>query len=415
MQKTFFKFVTFELVERIARFRLLLQECEDSLLESSPMLYRRLQAEAADLQAHLLTHKPVLNRLFADAATSGKQAAELPEALLDEIYPRLCALSRFLLTSRKLDVEPETYLFLKDVLPPDWLKEEGEQTVFLQEEGFALPQGEPLAGVLLDHLSVLQKNNPLAWVGLARTFSHKLVANASLVESLKLDTRKIAGCPVETLLAHGISLRLLGPAYYFHALTEAVFRRDEAFLQAVEPALFYGLNHLNFTHKSLVILHEACDRSGMRDEAPPLAEESLAALYRGVEKLVPSKYAFQEKHLERAIALQERLGQGTLISSTPLYPVEEVVEKLNAQREKGELSIYDLLSQMTEYPHTPREIVNAGWLYKMERGAVWLYSALNEENQDGFDRLMERVDYQDHLLRKSIETSEVHRVLLCNA
>jgi hypothetical protein len=70
---------------------------------------------------------------------------------------------------------------------------------------------------------------------------------------------------------------------------------------------------------------------------------------------------------------------------------------------------------MTEYPHTPREIINAGWLHKMERGPVWLYATLNEEDDAGFNRILEVLDYQDHLLRKSIEVSEVHRVLLCNA
>lgn len=415
MQKTFFKFVTFDLVERVARFRLLLEECGESLHESSPVLYERLKEEAAGLEASVLAHKPALNKLFSDNV-AGKQATPLPEAMLDEIHPRLCELSRLLLPLRKLDVEAETYLFLKDVLPHEWLKEGGEQTVFLQGEGAEPSTEGVLSGVLIDALSVLQKNNPLAWVGLADSFARQLVSGASVVESLKLDAKKVAGVPVETLLVHGVNLRLMGPAYYFHALTEAVFRRDERFFQVVEPALFYGLNHLNFTHKSLVIVHEACERSGLKPEgAVEPAEETLAAVFRAVEKLVPSKYAFQEKHLERAIHLQERLNQGTLLSSTPLYPVEEVVEKLNAQRQAGELSIYDLLSQMTEYPHTPREIVNAGWLHKVERGPVWLYATLNEENQDGFERLLELVNYQDHLLRKSIETSEVHRVLLCNA
>jgi hypothetical protein len=69
---------------------------------------------------------------------------------------------------------------------------------------------------------------------------------------------------------------------------------------------------------------------------------------------------------------------------------------------------------MTEYPHSPREVVNAGWLHKVERGPVWLYSILNEDREEGFEKVLELLNYQDHLLRKSIEVSEVHRVLLCS-
>jgi hypothetical protein len=218
------------------------------------------------------------------------------------------------------------------------------------------------------------------------------------------------------LLQHAIHLRLLGPAYYFFALSEAFFAQDDDFLQFTEPALFFGLNHQNFTHKSLVILHEACERSkpDLKTALLPLPEETLAAVYRAVEKAIPTKFAFQDRHMERALPLQERIGRGVLLSSSPLYPVGEVAEKLNKTRGREDFSIYDPLSMMTEHPHSPREIVNAGWLHKVERGPVWLYSALNEEQGQGFDRVLELLDYQDGLLRKSIEVSEVHRVLLCS-
>jgi hypothetical protein len=88
---------------------------------------------------------------------------------------------------------------------------------------------------------------------------------------------------------------------------------------------------------------------------------------------------------------------------------------LRKKRDQEDFSIYEPLGMMTEVPHNPREIINAGWLHKMERAPVWLYSALNEEDGGGFTRVLDVINYQDHLLRKSIEVSEVHRVLLCNA
>jgi hypothetical protein len=429
MQKTFLKFVVFELVERIVRYRLLLDECDDSLQKSAPGLKQSLRQEADALEERLLSQKVLLNKLFSEGgAGNSKQAPAGLEPLIEEIYARLGQISRLLIHLKPLEVESETLLFLKDILPHELIKEAGEQSVFLSPEGDqeALPP-HLLSNVLVDTVSVLQKNNPLGWVGLTQGFSRHLLENASSLEALKLELLKsekkkqhagVTEALVESLLRHAVSLRLVGPAYYFHALSEAVFARDEAFLHFVEPALFYGLNHQNFTHKSLVIMHEACERSKPAQEsdsatAPPLAEEVLAQVFRTIEKLIPVKYAFQEKHMERAIYLQERLSQGVMLSSSPMYPVEEVSEVLESTRDREDFSIYAPLSMLTEYPHTTREIVNAGWLHKMERGPVWLYTILNEPHPQGFLKVSDLLSYQDHLLRKSIEVSEVHRVLLC--
>lgn len=440
MQKTFLKFIVFELVERIVRFRLLLDECGDALLLGSPELYRSLKREADQLETDILSHRTLLNRFFTEkAAPSGKQEPLGLGSGFSDIYTRLKTLSQVLTHIKTLELAPETHLFLRDVLPVELLcdlgKHAGEQSVFLVGEGQTdLCRGDLLDNVLIGSLSVLQKNNPLGWMGLTQPYSGYLLENASSLEALKLELRKTdkkKGASqwneslIDNLLGHAINLRLLGPAYYFHMLSEAVFaetiapQADQTFLNRFEPSLFYGLNHQNFTHKSLVILHEACERSkSTSDKAGSempvaLPEEVLANVFRAVEKLVPAKYAFQEKQMDCALQLQSRLRQGTLLSSTPHYPVEEVAENLNQTRDKKDFSIYTPLAMMTEYPHTPREIVNAGWLHKIERSPVWLYAILNEDREEGFEKVASLLSDQDHLLRKSIEVSEVHRVLLC--
>lgn len=431
MQKTFLKFMVFELVERIARFRLLLNECGDRLHESAPMLHQELKAEAERLEEQWMSHKVALNRLFSESGSAtGKQPASALDPAIDAIYSRLKQVSGILCQMKAFDLEPEMFLFLKDVLPAELTRDAGEQSVFLAPEGETRQPAHGLfSQVLMDSLSILQKNNPLSWVGLTQSYSHHLLENASSLETIKLDLLKgekkkqpagVTEALIESMLRHALNLRLLGPAYYFHALAEALFAKDETFLHFTEPALFFGLNHQNVTHKSLVILHEACERSKPplekdgEDALLPLSKETLANVFRAVEKLIPEKYTFQEKHLERAIQLQERLSQGTLLSSTSLYPVEEVSENLINTREQEGFSIYGPLAMMTEYPHSPKEIVNAGWLHKIERGPVWLYSILNEDREEGFEKVLELLNYQDHLLRKSIEVSEVHRVLLCS-
>jgi hypothetical protein len=315
---------------------------------------------------------------------------------------------------------------LKEALPTDLTQSAGEQSVLLTAENES-EKPVALPGVLFEPLSVLQKGNPLAWVMLTRAYSQYLIENSSALESMKLELKKadkkrgkesLSDTQTDGLLAHALNLRLLGPAYYFQSLADAVLTQDALFMQVVEPALFFGLNHQNFTHKNLVILHEACEKqreSATETGLEPLTEDVLANLFRAVEKAIPAKMAFQEKHFERAVQLRERLNEGVLLSSTSLYAISDVDEVLRKKRDQADFSIYEPLGMMTEVPHSPREIINAGWLHKMERAPVWLYSAFNEEDGNGFARVLDVINYQDHLLRKSIEVSEVHRVLLCNA
>src|SRR3712207_5519944 len=104
MQKTFLKFVVFELVERIARFRLLLNECADTLHESAPVLKQSLGKEADELEAQLLSHKTLLNKLFSE--TGGKQADVDITPVIAGIHGRLRELSKVLLHLNQLELPP---------------------------------------------------------------------------------------------------------------------------------------------------------------------------------------------------------------------------------------------------------------------------------------------------------------------
>jgi hypothetical protein len=314
MQKTFLKFTVFELLERVLRFQLLLNECVDTLHETAPVLKQALLAEADELENLLLSQKTQLNRLFAESA--GKQSPVALQTVFAETGQRLTQLTRTLLQLGRFTVEPETYLFLKEALPPELVKDAGEQSVILTADNQPV-QSYPLQGVLLDSLPLLQKGNPLAWVTLTQAYARYVLENSSVLETLKLELKKVgkkakenalSDEQMEQLLAAALSLRLLGPACYFQALADNVLAGNAFFLNVVEPALFFGLNHQNFTHKNLVILHEACEKQRnleTTDVPEPLSEEVLANLFRAIEKAIPAKMAFQEKHFERAIQLRE--------------------------------------------------------------------------------------------------------------
>jgi hypothetical protein len=470
MQKALLKFLVFELIERVARFRLLTQAAKEELSLQVPALYQALLREASNLEAFVLEQRSTLNRLFNDSPLHGQGLATNPRTqrdeavpeLLREVYTRLCPPSRLLAHLKNLQVEPETHLFLKDALAGVFShsKPVGELSVFLVPEGETKPFSGLSANlsapaILLQPLSILQKSNPLGWLVLCGSAVDSLIASSGVLENLKQELSRIrqkkSGAPssslrlpqsteetmTEELFRHAIHLRLIGPAYYFEVLSQTLLTGGTGLLKTLEPALFFGLNHQNFVHKSLVILHEACERSKVSESesvsfcSSVWSEEALAVIYRAAEKLIPAKWAFNEKQLNRAVQLRDRLGEGILISSSARYDLGEVSDKL---RQTGlgsssndgpdslanvsigsSLPIYEPLSMMTEYPHSPREIVNAGWLHKIDRGPIWLYSLLNEEPEVGFERLCALLQEQDTLLRKSIEVSQIHRVLLGSA
>lgn len=404
MQKTFLKFLLFELVERLVRFESLLDELAgtpDGLPnKTAPGLTRALQSQVDTLKEKTLADKAFLNKLFSEGELPA--GAKLKEALAHtvfESYTKLQELSRLLGQLYSRGPLPEISLFLADALPMELTQAAGEQALILEAE-WPEPAELALNGVLLERLSVLQRNNPLAWVTLGNAFAR----HHAQTHFAKADAE------TQALARHAVNLRLMGPAYYLQQVTDAFLKQDTAFLCHVEPALFYGLNHLNFVNKSLVILHESVEPALELLGGKPVKqkESALADLFRTAEKTLPEKYAFEARLFERILPLQQRLAQGVLLSGTAHFPVDEVEATLEHQRESDSLAIYDLLGMLTEYPHSPREIVNAGWLHKMERSPVWLYSV----TQDGFDTLKTLLDYQDHLLAKSIETSEVHRMLL---
>jgi len=429
MQKTFLKFVVYELIERIARFDRLLNDCADEPEKVSPGLVTALARQSLALKTQLLADQAFLNELFTDTPIPDNSMRHWLKDEFGAHYETLRRMAATLTPLYKGTVLPETFLFLKEAMPTDLLADSPEVAVVATPEG----EVDPLHGlrlsddVLVSRLPLLQRNNPLGWTSLVRAFAVRLSKEAPALTAVRARVKKVLNSDdalTDALFAHSLALRLMGPAYYFASLADAVFQKDADFLNWIEPALFVGLNHQGMTAKSLVILHEALDRSKDvllkcwgRDEDGVVDKDMLAAFFHAVEKAVPDKHAFTQKQFDRAQALQDRLAQGTLLSASPLYPTEEVAEYLDDVRANDKFSIYDALSRVTEYPHTPREVVNAGWVHKMERAPVWLYStvAVQGEDYDGFDRLRELVDGYDGLLQKSIETSEVHRILLVTA
>jgi hypothetical protein len=440
MYKTLLKLLIYEMVEKIVRFEQLVEELGKSEDHSfSPHLVSNLQIQVDALKRKVLSEKALLTTLFSEKSPKEKDFWSCIESVIYEPYQTLCQLSELLHLCFSRQVLPEAYLYLQDTLSDKFSVDRAQQLLLLVPETNhwkSLNSHQyQLEGLHLEPLSLLHKYNPLGWVSGTKGVVNSLYENSTALESLRIHLKGDLSKDsiLRPLSSHLIALRLHGPAYYFYAVIEALLNRDLVFLNFFEEALFYGLNHLNLTDKSILILHEATEKSRQyftehvtEHQKPPsstplnlsLEEDRVGEILRTVEKLISDKYAFTQKHLNRSVNSQDRLGQEIILSSTPVYHFQEVHTSLKNQlmmplSGNEKFPIYDFLTQVTETPNTPREIVNAGWLHKMDRSPVWLYNTLNSQGLEGFERLSELVARQDHLLIKSIETSEVHRVLLC--
>lgn len=427
MYRTLLKLLIFEVVEKIARTELLLQELAADSEAISPALVQSLQQKLDVLKTHVLEERVYINQLFADKTTPERNALEKLNQIVYGPYQTLSRLSQFLNSYLQGNVLPETYVFLQDALSEKFSRQQQQQTVIFQNEG-DVSQEAPflLDNVLIESVSILNKNNPLGWVGLVQRFVEDLYQQSSVAETLAFSKKgkTLDEKLLKPLATHLMALRLIGPAFYSASVIQALLNQDAFFLYTLEPALFYGINHLNFSDKNLLILHEATEKSrevlfpADKGSVKSIDTETLAVVLRQVEKLIPEKAAFTETQFHRSAQLQERLAQGILLSSSRLHRLEDVHEALTLkvsepQDPRADVPIYDILNMVAEVPNTPLEIVNAGWSHKLERASVWLYTAFNGTEEDGFERLLSLLNNQDQLLLKSIETSEIHRVLRC--
>lgn len=429
MEKNILRLLSLELFERLIRFEQVLETVPVPREKTIPTLTTVIGERLETLKATFLAEKDFFQGLLNDLPVASDKINPIQKLQqLASHYVTLQELSLALLKLTNHTFPAEGHLFLRDALPEELQAKSGHLTVLIEAEGHETDLaklGFEQQEVLVGTLSVLEKTNPLSWIGAIQPYGQYLAKNQANIKQLRsefeaLDAR-LTGDTFDALVSHCVSLRLLGPAYYFYItsqtlLNEVLFPESQpAFISIIEPALFYGLNHLSFTHNSLVMQHEAIDR--LRKELRPTDvvlndPAPLSELFRVIEKIVPDHVAFHPKQFDRAVELKDKLAEGTLISSSPVFSLGSMADSLAQKREQGEFSIYETLSMIAEHPHTAREIVTAGWLYKVDRAAVWLFSTL--QHATPFEHLSTIISGQDHLLGKSIETAELHRVLLCS-
>lgn len=422
MNKIILKRLVVDLAETLLRVELELDRLEPAIKPNQGAYFKAVRNQYMPIREDFFALKKVIVSLFLEDTLDEVVAEDLfinrLPLIREAIGPVITGLSRL----QAKTLQPETGLFLNSLRLSRLLPDGPEIFSYVQPEpnlGLSLPEITD-EHVVLAPLGLLSVDSPLAWGTLIRGFARYYVQQTLQLQNL-LDEIHVEE-PKSDLIAPLIGLRLIGPSYYVSFVLNALNQQCARGIQLIEPLLFQALNRFGLIHKDLVILHQSLDKVkalpafALSEVDAALSLDSIGdALLKAVEKVIPERLAFTEKSLLRSQLLQERLEQGVLIAAVPILsnPVQlhEDLEALLAD-DSEEQSIYPLLHQIAESPASPRDIINAGALYKLEQSPDWLAELVQSNAIEvEWQQLRDRIQRLDTLLLKSIEVSEVHRIL----
>lgn len=425
MNKTLLKRILLERLSRLAQLESWLETIEATASPSVAPLAKSIRAAYSPVCKRVLDNRDALKPLFDESPLADSLANQV---LADETNPMsesVQALASLLHYIEQPTVPPEMELLIKS-LSLSKLLPDAPPLVVLSAE--ALPKVPVTEGAspqaLVSTLSILDNASPLQWLSALSPFLRHFAQSSVQVKSL-LDELKLPGSAEDHLsvLVPVFQVRLMGPGFYVSYVLESLMTQNPLALWVVEPLLFQGLNRFGLVNKDLVILHQGVERvrQHWQSVAPtqwlPLmqTDELSDRLLKLSEKMVPDRLAYTEKAFTRTQLLNERLEEGILLSAVPMVSSSsQLRDELGALLSDNEpsTSVYGLLGQLRESPATPREIINAGWIYRLDNTSDWLQALVFASNaQEGWKAFKGQILELDRLLVKSIEVSEVHRVL----
>jgi len=321
-------------------------------------------------------------------------------------------------------------------------------------------------------LPLIERANPLTWVLLVHELGHAIEAKYSIANNLcgnYVASGRVFGTFrdwIRELCADLIAVRLMGPAYLaayasFTAFSES-FRRSSLTHPPQDLRLWMmystltgsGANGMDL-NDGLIDYHWSRVSDRMRDEASPYGgagaqaimiedhnvqtrcprcgslvnlelpvaisvEELRREIWRQLDSLLRP---FEGGTLEKSRVLIETLKHLVPIGSSTQEAVGALREKVIAERaarpEKSDEAerrdaALKLLSMLKEFPSTPAEIINAGWIYKMEMWEDAKFDAILSGPRAFQDKMKDygrEMEIFDALLYRSLATAQIHRVL----
>ncbi|MCA9789731.1 MAG: hypothetical protein KC475_00780 [Cyanobacteria bacterium HKST-UBA03] len=420
----------FEIVEDIVALDQRLAQARHHVDASQQVVVDYLLAQVDQLRQDTLSHRQALVSVLEDTV-AGDELETVIYGLLSEQLPtavdRLHQLTQLLYQMDSRQIQSEANQVLGSLNLNRLMAGDNPGVVLMpvaSREGVYLEDRHQLrheeTWAVVQDVPLLSLNNPLHWFGLTdyfmQAFSTRTVQVASLIEELQLGFE----LPLD-MLCPLFNLRLLGPSYYAHYVLQSLKEGYQPWFWIVEPTLFQGLNRFGFVNKDLVILHQSLEKArafvedGTEDnDELKLSDKDREALLGIVEKIIPDILAFVEKHYQRAQLLGDRLEQGVLISAVPMMVnPSQLHDTLVQQLASDEsFSMYPLLASLKESPAKPVEILNAGFLYKLEKTPLWVRYALTElDDDEAWTFFTDKILSLQNVLAKSIETARVFEVL----
>ncbi len=416
MNKILLKRLLFELLEEFVRLEAQIQSLEQSVQVNTLPYLRALGAHLEKAKEKLLNHQTLFLSCYQDLPLDETLVNHCFNTLFPEIREDIAPIRQTIYRFKKGDILPETELFINSLNLEKILPDVPKLIILPTENAEERETAITSESVLLEFLPFLALETPLYWMGLLESFSRhfceKTVKIKSFLEEIQLPI------PSDAFLAPLLNLRILGPCYYALYVLNGLKKADSEELRVVEPILFQELNRFGLVSKDLVILHQSLEKTKhvSSGEIPKTVTKILNSpefsdeILKIIEKVIPERLAFTEKSFLKSQILEDRLSNGVLISAVPMLGnPSQLREDLKNLADQD--AVYPLLHQLEEYPATPREIINAGWLYKLDQTSDMLYPFLETKSAEAWDQLKNNILDLDALLLKSIEISEVHRVL----
>ncbi len=340
---------------------------------------------------------------------------------------------------------------------------------YLREAGL---QGPATPDRIVVGLPYADYANPLMWCALAHEMGHAFEKNKSIVAAV-LPELGVTELPVleswaKELVADQVGLRLLGPAYY-NAFVALLFTVDPTRFVPSEshpqPHARFNLIHNYLTSKAidsdsatgyrgiftdLVTEFEVREHPGeysgsftcssCHREWPvtiPAPHVDLAELWTGIAARVAADPDFQAmteytpvsaKAAQSLSGLLERGQPIPAFRSAPDAETLRAVEKILSDPTKLATitteESYALLARIQETPAGISEILNAAWDHRHRRAVPIFMDIFGADRNRGKEfafapqqwvdkwmRFRDHLNRLDYRLQKSIESSELHRML----
>ena len=429
MIKTLQKHLLINAVFRLTRIESLVSETVIHHYPDANDLNNAFQQEFQSAWTELEQNKQPLLAMYSSQALESTQCQQVWDHIkvLQDTVDKLSRQAQMLLPVMP---EPECSLFLNNTLPLASIASPIQSRLVRFVDSIEAQQVQPselsqgvLKSILVEQLPLWGKQAPDSWMALGDSWANQW-AQHNLDADVLTRLNKLLGsaATAQACIASATLLRVLGPAYYWHLVLEGTASKNQLALSVIEPVLFYGLNHWGFTHKNLVMFHEGAEKvrewAKYSDDAKnentfslPV-NDNLGELFRAIDNALPEKLCFGEKNLARSEELMGRLEQQTLASSLPTYMPSGLSKDKSANAQPD---IYSDLQHLTEMPVSPVETINAAWMLRVEHSHMWLFDWLMvspESMCSSSNPFAKRVLGTDALICKSIETAQVHQMLL---